>query len=637
MSDASTLAAASNPTQSIVGGGLSAAGRALPASLLVALPGLVVLAGFDNLAFGLGLLAGVVLAGLLIAPRVAKEGVATITGALHRRFGRAAAILAGIVVVLVVLPLLAADFVTVATVAQSAFGSPYLAAVLAALTVAAIASVAFGERAFGYAAAAVYFAFAASIVLLLVMMAAKSAGRLAPELAYGSALTAVGELEERLLENQLVDFETFSVHVTPFLRLSQRDVAALVFALALGTAVLPQLVSALTFGRRPAATRLAGAWTALFVMIVLIAAPALAAYAKLEIYGAIAKGTPLSALPSWLEAPLGAGLAQIHGTSIAMLKEVASAVRGGAADPSAIGDQLAIHALAIEQSWRTLDESVKLAVIEAAKSLSANATSDEVWRAYTGSVLPAAASAAGNEAGILSQAALVLDPAGLLLALPELASAPSWLALAMAVGVISVGVVMAAAFMRSLMSLSGEHAAAKTKWASAGLALVIALLAAGFATLRPGELVTICVSALSLAAAGLFPALGLGLAWKRATAAGAIAAIVVGAGVTLYYDIGIQVFPAAFYKTWQGFSDAGEMAIEEFNAGEEAVVSAEDADAKATALIALDDLARGTPTRHGLANWAGIDSASGAVFGAPVGILTLILVSLMTRRRQRAE
>jgi cation/acetate symporter len=142
---------------------------------------------------------------------------------------------------------------------------------------------------------------------------------------------------------------------------------------------------------------------------------------------------------------------------------------------------------------------------------------------------------------------------------------------------------------------------------------------------------------LSLAAAGLFPVLALGLAWKRATAAGAIAAIVFGAGVTLYYDVGIQVFPAAFFKTWAPLSNAPEFAVENFRATELDAQETESDEAKAHAAASLEALARGTPGRPGLANWMGIDSASGAIFGVPIGLLALVLVSLVSSRPGRQE
>jgi len=117
-----------------------------------------------------------------------------------------------------------------------------------------------------------------------------------------------------------------------------------------------------------------------------------------------------------------------------------------------------------------------------------------------------------------------------------------------------------------------------------------------------------------------------------------MAAIVLGSGLTLYYEIGIQVFPAAFYRTWAPLSNAGALAVEEFATLEAEAREAADGEAKTEAEAARDVLARGTATRRGLANWFGIDSASGAIFGVPLGLLALVLMSLLTRtRRDRAH
>lgn len=611
--------------------GLSAAGSTLPVALLAALPGLVVLAGFDHLAYGIGLLAGVVLAGLLIAPHVARAGAATIPQALDRRFGKGAAVAGAIVIALVVLPLLAAELTFVALLAEATLGLPFLSAVLAALVLSASAGLLLGERAFGWLAVLAYALLAASLLAPLALLAFKVHGIVLPHIAYGEALTGVAAHEDALLENGLVDFDTFAVHVTPFVRLSRLDVVALVLSLALGAAVLPHLVSAVARGARPPVVRLAGAWTALFVMLVLISVPALAAYAKLEIYGAMAAGTPLAELPRWLEAPLAAGLAHIHGTSLAMLDQVAKAVAAGSAEPRAIADSLAGHAPALEQSWRALDEGPRLALLDAGRALGAGASPGALWTAYVGHVLPAAAAAAGNDTATLTQAALVMDPAGLLLALPALSGAPAWIALGLAGAALAV----AAALVRALVPLtvSGAPPAGRLPKRACALALAVAVMAAGAAALRPDGLVALAVSALSLGAAGLFPVLALGLAWRRATAAGAIAAILLGSAVTLYYDIGIQAFPAAFYRTWAPLSNAGAFAIEEFEALAAETRDGESAEARSAAAQALETLARGTATRSGLANWFGIDSASSAVFGVPAGFLALLLVSLLTRRQ----
>jgi cation/acetate symporter len=622
-----TVAAPVARTTAVALGGLSAGARAIPTALLASLPGLVYLAGFDHLAYGLGLLAGIVMAGLLIAPQVARPGAATVPDALGRRFGSIAAGAAGVVIVLVVLPLLTAELILVGIVSEAAFGMPYLAALPAALAASGAIALFTDERTFGRMAIAAFALFAASLLVPLALMAMKE-GTLLPHLVYGHTLSAIGAMEEKLVENGLVDFDTFSMHTTPFLRLSGLDLIALVVSVALGTAVLPQLVGALAAGRPPAAVRVTGAWTAFFAMLVLIAVPALAAYAKHEIYGAMTRGTPLAELPGWLKASLQAGVARIHGTSPYLLSAVADAVRAGHADAAAVSNFL-VDATASAQ-WNALDDATRNLVLEAARVVAGG--TGTVWEVYGTSLLPAAAAAAGNDAALLSQAALVLEPVGLMLAIPGLAGLSGWGATLLMLGVLALPLVMAAALLRAALPFRRKGS---SSWRTLVPTIAMAAFAAGLATLRPMDIVTIVVSAMSLAAAGLFPALAVGLVWKRATAAGVIAAMLVGGGVTLYYNVGIQVFPAAFYRTWAPLSNAGEFASEEFATLETEVRDAEGDDARAVAQDALDTLARGTATRRGLANWFGIDSAAGAIFGVPLGLVVLVLISLATPARAR--
>lgn len=620
-----------------VRGGLAAAALATPVALLASLPGLVFLAGFDHLAYGLGLLAGVVLAGLLTAPHVAQAGAASLPEALRKRFGIFAAAAGSTVIVLVVLPLLAAELALIGIISEAGLGIPYLAAILVAVTLSGAVALRASEHAFGWMAIAAFALFAATLLVPLLLISART-GVLVPHFAYGEALSAIAAMEERLVEGGLVDFDTFSMHAAPFLRLSGLDLAAVIVSLALGIAVLPPVVSALAAdGRRPAVVRITGAWTALFVMLLLVTVPVLATYAKHEIYGAMTSETPLAALPSWLEAPLRAGVARIHGTSVYLLSAVAEAVRAGHSDAVAVSAYLTTDATAAAQ-WTTLDEAMREAVLGAARTLANDTSAPAAWNVYLTTVLPAAATAAGNDAAMLTQAALVLEPAGLILALPGLAGIPTWGAGLLLSGVLALALVMAAALLRTFTPAGSRLPRAPRThpgWRALAPVLAIAAVAAGAATVRSPDLVTIVVAALSLAAAGLFPVMALGLAWKRATAAGAVAAILIGGGVTLYYDVGIQVFPAAFYRTWAPLSNAGEFAAEEFTTLEAEARDAEDAEARSAAETSLEELARGSAARRGLANWFGIDSASGAVFGVPLGILTLVLVSLVTRRRRQ--
>jgi len=107
---------------------------------------------------------------------------------------------------------------------------------------------------------------------------------------------------------------------------------------------------------------------------------------------------------------------------------------------------------------------------------------------------------------------------------------------------------------------------------------VVALLAAYAASLKPGDILSMVGAAFSLAASTLFPALVLGIFWKRANQAGAVAGIITGFFMCVYYMV----------HTHPAFG--------------------------------------GTVANQ----WFHIAPISGGVFGVPTGIATMVIVSLLT-------
>jgi cation/acetate symporter len=119
------------------------------------------------------------------------------------------------------------------------------------------------------------------------------------------------------------------------------------------------------------------------------------------------------------------------------------------------------------------------------------------------------------------------------------------------------------------------------------LLLVVALAAAYTAysvyVTKQADILFLVSAAFSFAAAGFFPALVLGIFWKRATAAGAVLGMLAGFGITLYY----MASNHPWMRTIFGVTDP----------------------------ISL---------------WNGILPISAGVFGVPVGFAVIILVSLFT-------
>ena len=67
------------------------------------------------------------------------------------------------------------------------------------------------------------------------------------------------------------------------------------------------------------------------------------------------------------------------------------------------------------------------------------------------------------------------------------------------------------------------------------LLLVVALIAAYVTSLKPGDILFLVGAAFSFAASSFFPALVLGVFWKRANKWGAITGMVAGLGMCMYY------------------------------------------------------------------------------------------------------
>jgi cation/acetate symporter len=115
------------------------------------------------------------------------------------------------------------------------------------------------------------------------------------------------------------------------------------------------------------------------------------------------------------------------------------------------------------------------------------------------------------------------------------------------------------------------------------LLLVVTLGAAYVATHKPADILFLVSAAFSFAAAAFFPALTLGIFWKRATGIAASLGMVAGLGTTLYY--------MALTQPW---------------------------------MRSLFDVSRPIEL------WWGIQPISAGVFGVPVGFAVIILVSWVT-------
>jgi len=142
-------------------------------------------------------------------------------------------------------------------------------------------------------------------------------------------------------------------------------------------------------------------------------------------------------------------------------------------------------------------------------------------------------------------AEIALDGDMIALAAPEIAGLPYVISALIAAGALAAALSTADGLLLTISSALSHDTYYRMVNPSASsqrqvtisklLLMVVALLAAYTASFRSGDILSMVSAAFSLAASTLFPALVLGIFWKRANQQGAIAGMLTGFFVCLIY------------------------------------------------------------------------------------------------------
>jgi cation/acetate symporter len=154
------------------------------------------------------------------------------------------------------------------------------------------------------------------------------------------------------------------------------------------------------------------------------------------------------------------------------------------------------------------------------------------------------------------------------------------------------------------------------------LLLFVAVAAAATASTRPSDILAMVGWAFSLAMAGNFPALVMGIWWKRTTTAAAIWGIIAGFGLCIFYLVVTRYFPGF------GVRYAGMTSLLNPISGAPLIADLAAAMARPDAMQAFPTLA------HPLANkvgWFNLNNINCGLLGAPLGFLVMYVVSLFTK------
>ena len=150
-----------------------------------------------------------------------------------------------------------------------------------------------------------------------------------------------------------------------------------------------------------------------------------------------------------------------------------------------------------------------------------------------------------NGDGVLQLAELSLNTDVIVLATPEIAGLPYVVAGLVAAGGLAAALSTADGLLLTISNalshdfyykvVNPRASTHRRLVISKSQLLVVAVVAAWVASLRPDNILFMVGLAFSIAAASFFPALVLGIFWKRANRVGAISGMIVGLFVTLFY------------------------------------------------------------------------------------------------------
>ncbi|HWW72907.1 MAG TPA: sodium:solute symporter family protein [Duganella sp.] len=585
--------------------GMATAADWISAASFISLAGGLYLHGFDGLAYIMGWTGGYCLVALLIAPYLRKFSQYTIPDFLAMRYGgadgdqsrggRAVRILAVVATIIVSFTYVVAQIYAVGLIASRFTGVDFSVGIFLGLASILVCSFLGGMRAITWTQVAQYIIIVVAFLMPAVWLSAKHSDNPIPQVAYGKLLPQLSareavlqsdpkEAEVRAIFRQRADDDQLRINTLP----SSWEAGRLHMQRELDDVKL----------RNASLLEIRNAERAL------IAYPKDAEEAAHRWSDAraqnLVRAEPIT--PHATPYPGDAATANIKRNNFLAL--VFCLMLGTAALPHILMRSYttpSVHETRVSVFWTLFFILLiyltipALAVLVKYDIYSALVGSDFAhlpnWVSYWSNVdklNPLFSITDVNHDGVVQLAEITIDADVLVLATPEIAGLPYVVSGLVAAGGLAAALSTADGLLLAISNALSHDiyykivdrtaSTQKRVTISKLLLLGVAFIAAYAASTKPGDIISLVGAAFSLAGSALFPALVLGVFWKRANHQGAVAGMIAGFSVCLYYMLHANPI--------LGGSAAGQ--------------------------------------------WFHIAPISAGIFGVPVGLLTMIAVSLMT-------
>lgn len=473
----------------------------MSAASFIGMAGSLYFGGYGGLAFVLGWTGGYVLVSILMAPYLRKFGQFTVPDFFSARYGgNTARALAVVVLITASFTYVVAQIVGVGIITARFLDIPFQLACFVGLLGILLCSMLGGMKAVTWTQVAQYIILIIAYMIPVVVLSAKVTGVPIPQLMYGQALEKIEALEKTFGVAQPYA-SAFTDAKGAYSPTAMWNFFALILCLMVGTASLPHILMRYFTTPSVKQARDSVAWSLFFIFLLYFTAPAYAAFAKLEVYQNVI-GQPIASLPAWVSSWGSIGLV-------------------GACDGANAAQTFAL------------------------------------CKGVT-----------GNGDGILQLSEFRLHTDAVVLATPEIAGLPYVISGLVAAGGLAAALSTADGLLLAIANalshdiyykMIDPNADTKRRLVISRVLLgLVALVAAYVAGTLGADILFLVSWAFSMAAAGLFAGLVLGIWWKRAGDAAGVWGIIVGFGLCMFFLIATE-----FYGPWvkQSLSWMGDINI----------------------------------------------------------------------------
>ncbi|MCH8943577.1 MAG: cation acetate symporter [Proteobacteria bacterium] len=482
--------------------GMATAADWMSAASFLSIAGLIAFLGYDGSVYLMGWTGGYVLLALLLAPYLRKFGKFTVPEFIGERYySKVARVVAVICLIFISFTYVAGQMRGVGIVFSRFLEVDVNVGLTIGMGIVFIYAVLGGMKGITYTQVAQYCVLIFAYTVPAIFIAIQITGNPIPQLAFGSEIVGSGTA----LLDKLDDIVTsLGFHQYTSGTKSRIDVFCITLALMVGTAGLPHVIVRFFTVPKVRDARLSAGYALFFIAILYTTAPAVGSMARYNLINTIQTGAVGSIegnlaydeRPDWFRTWEQTGL-------------VAFDDKNGDGRVQYYDDENPAFA----------DEADSYG-----------------WQ--------------GNE--------LSVDRDIMVLANPEIAGLPNWVIALVAAGAIAAAlstaaglllVISAAVSHDIIKGIIAPNISEKHELRAGRIAAAIAILIAGYLGFDPpGWVAQVVAFAFGLAAASLFPAILLGIFFKRANREGAIAGMVTGLLFTYGY---IEFFKGLFLK-WAG-------------------------------------------------------------------------------------